>query len=149
MAVVPRVRFLRKTQQQAAQNALKKQTENTTEEKSGESGEEAPHATAVEVTSSMEDGDKAIQTPSSVPKEVVETSSIPKKSAFSALVTPRLVRKHAVPSSVTPSASRSDITVERLIGSRELHSEMMELAATMLPRRKPARIREYDDMTLQ
>jgi hypothetical protein len=86
-----------------------------------------------------------MHTPESVPKAVVVTSSVPKNSAFLLCVTPRLVRKQAVPSSVTPSASRSDITVDRLIGSRELDSEIMLPPAARRPRMKRASTRDDEE----
>mmetsp|Transcript_15286 Transcript_15286/g.35235 ORF Transcript_15286/g.35235 Transcript_15286/m.35235 type:complete len:99 (+) Transcript_15286:1321-1617(+) len=63
-----------------------------------------------------------MQTPDSVPKAVAVGSSSPNSSAFLASVTPRLVKKQAGATSVTPSASRSDTTVDKLIGSRVFDS---------------------------
>merc|ERR1719491_425398 len=82
-------------------------------------------ATAVEAASGMDDEpvERAIQRPESVPNDVVETSSRPKSSAFLASVTPRLVRKQIGITRDTPSASKSEIIVDRLIGNRVLHSE--------------------------
>mmetsp|Transcript_19348 Transcript_19348/g.44220 ORF Transcript_19348/g.44220 Transcript_19348/m.44220 type:complete len:108 (+) Transcript_19348:1249-1572(+) len=82
-------------------------------------------ATAVEAASGTEDEpvESAMQTPDSVPKAVVVASSMENSSAFLVSVTPRLVKKQAGATCDTPSASKSEITVDRLIGSRVLHSE--------------------------
>ena len=81
-------------------------------------------ATAVEAASETEDEpvERAMQTPDSVPKAVAVVSSTWKSSAFFVSVTPRLVKKQAGTNFSTPSASNSVMTVDRLIGSRVLHS---------------------------
>ena len=82
-------------------------------------------ATAVEAASGTDEEpvERAIQTPESVAKDVDETSARSKSAAFLVSVTPRLVKKQAGATRDTPSASKSEITVDRLIGSRVLHSE--------------------------
>ena len=82
------------------------------------------HATAVDAASGTDDEpvERATQTPESVPNDVVDVSSRPNSSAFVDSVTPRLARKHIGTTRDIPSASKSEMTVDKLIGSRVLHS---------------------------